>query len=70
MKCLELVYIEMYETFSIHACGRYGYFINVIYDYSKFGYMYLVHKKFDALDKFVEFEVELNNLLGKHIKIL
>ena len=27
-----------------------------------------VHRKFDALDKFIEFNVKPNNLLGKHIK--
>ena len=38
--------------------------------YSRFGYVYLVHQKSDALDKFIEFKVELDNLLGKHIKAL
>ena len=29
-----------------------------------------MHKKFDALDKFIKFKVELENQLGKHIKKL
>ena len=29
-----------------------------------------MHRKFDALDKFIEFKVESDNLLGKHIKVL
>ena len=30
----------------------------------------LTHKKSYALDKFIEFKVELENKLGKHIKAL
>ena len=44
-ECLELIYIDMYGTFSVHAWGGYGYFITFSDDYSKFGY---IHKKFDA----------------------
>ena len=35
--------------------------------YSRFG---CVYRKPDALDKFIEFKAESNNLLGKHIKAL
>ena len=36
-------------------------------NYFRFGF---VDRKSDALDTFIEFKVELNNLLGKHIKTL
>ena len=39
-------------------------------EYSKFGYVYLLHRKFDASNKFIEFKVKSDNLLGKHIKAL
>ena len=39
-------------------------------DYSRFDYVYLMHSKFDGLDKFIEFKVESENQLGKHIKAL
>ena len=39
-------------------------------DYSRFGYVYLMHRKFDTLDKFIEFEAESKNQLGKRIKAL
>ena len=39
-------------------------------DYSRFGYVYLMYRKFDALDKFIEFEAESKNQLGKRIKAL
>ena len=48
----------------------YEYLITFTNYYSKFGYVYLMHKKFDALDKFIEFKAKLENQLGKHIKVL
>lgn len=38
--------------------------------YFRFAYVCQVHRKFDASDKFIKFKVELDNLLGKHIKAL
>ena len=35
-----------------------------------FEYVYPLHRKFNTLDKFIEFKVESYNLLGKHIKTL
>ena len=58
-ECLELVHIDMCEPFSAHILGGYGYFINFIDEYSRFGYVYLLHRKSDVLDKFIEFKVEL-----------
>ena len=55
----------MYGPFNVHVWRGYGYFITLSDDYSRFGYVY---RKFDALDKFIEFNVESDNLLGKHIK--
>ena len=55
----------MHEPFSVHAWGGYGYCINFSDDYSKFGYVY---RKSNALDKFIEFKAELDNILGINIK--
>ena len=66
-ECLELVYTDMYGTFSIHAWEGYGYFITFSDDYSRFGYMY---RNFDALDKFIESKAKSDNLLCKHIRAL
>ena len=63
----ELVHTNMYGTFSVHAWGGYGYFITSSDDYSRFGY---VHRKFDALDTFIEFMARSDNLLGIHTKSL
>ena len=56
---LELVHTNTYETFRVHAWGRYRYFITFSDDYSRFGY---VHRKSDALDTLIEFKVGSNNL--------
>ena len=66
-ECSELVHTDMYETFSVHPWGGYGYFITFSDDYSRFGY---THRKFNALDTFIEFKVGSNNLLGIHTKSL
>ena len=61
------MHIDMYGTFSVHAWGRYGYFITFSDDYSRFGY---VHRRSDALDTFIEFKAGSDNLLGIHTKSL
>ena len=39
-------------------------------DYSKFGHIYLIHHKSDSLEKFKKYKAEVENELGKTIKIL
>ena len=62
-ECLELEHTNMCGPFNVHARGGYEYFITFTDDYSRFGYVYQMHKKSNALDKFIEFK------LGKHIKV-
>ena len=68
--CLELLRIEMCKTFNVHAHGRYEYFITFTDDYFRFGYVYLMDKRSNALDKFIEFKAKSKNQLGKCIKAL
>ena len=65
-ECLELVDTDVYEPFCVYI-WKVWVFDHFIYKYSGFGY---VDRKFDALDKFIEFKVELDNLLGNNIKTL
>ena len=62
--------INVCGPFIVHARGRYEYFITFTYDYSRFRYVYLMHRKFDALDKFIEFKAKVENQFGKCIKAL
>ena len=55
-ECLELMHTNMYEPFNIRAYGEHGYFITFIDDYFRYGYVYLMHKDFNGLDKFKEFK--------------
>ena len=57
-KCLELVHSDICEPFNIQACRGYEYCITFIDDYFRYGYVYLMHRKSNALDKFKEFKVE------------
>ena len=69
-ECLELVHNDVCGPFIIHTWEGYEYIITFIDEYSRLGYVYLVHREYDVLDKFIEFKVELDNLLGKHINAL
>ena len=53
---------------NVKARGGYEYFISFIYDYSRYGYLYLMQHKFEALEKFKGYKAEVENLLGKTIK--
>ena len=63
----KLMHIEMYGIFSVHTWGGYGYFTTFSNDYSRFGY---IHRKFDALDTFIEFKAGLDYLFGIYTKSL
>ena len=56
--------------FYVHARGGYEYFITFTDDYSRYGYVYLMKKKSEALDKFNEFKAKSEKQLGRHIKSL
>ena len=67
---LELVHTDLCGPMNVKARGRYEYFISFIDDYSRYGYLYLMHHKSEALEKFREYKTEVENLLGKTIKTL
>ena len=56
--CLDLIHSDVCGLFSVHARGAYEYFIIFIVDYSRYGYVFVMGKKFEALDKFKEFKDE------------
>ncbi|KAK0570626.1 hypothetical protein LWI29_004072 [Acer saccharum] len=68
-ECLGLIHTDVCGPMSIQARGGYEYFITFTDDYSRFGYVYLMHKS-DAFDMFKAFKAEVENQLEKHIKIL
>ena len=65
-ECLKLGHTHTYEPFCVYI-WKVWLFDHFIDKYSRFGY---VDRKFDALDKLIEFKAKSDNLLSKHIKTL
>ena len=51
-ECMELVDTNVCGPFNVQARGGYEYFVAFTDDYSRYGYVYLVHRKSDVLAKF------------------
>ena len=60
----------MCGSFSVHVRGGYEYFITFTDDYLRYGYVYLMKNKSEALNKFKEFKAESEKQLRRHIKSL
>ena len=67
---LQLVHSDVYGPLSVQARGGYAYFVTFIDDYSRYGYVYLMHKKSKTFGKFKEFMAEIEKQLGKSLKTL
>ena len=61
---LELIHSDLCGLMNVKARGGFEYFI------SRYGYLYLMMHKSEALEKFKEYKVEVENLSSKKIKIL
>ena len=55
---------------STTARGGYQYFVTFTDDLSRYGYIYLMRHKSQTFEKFKEFQNEVENQLGKTIKLL
>ena len=67
---LALVHTNVCGLFDVQAKGGYIHFIIFIDDYSRYGFVYLMHHKSEAFEKFIEFRYEVEKLIEKSIKIL
>ncbi|KAL1569026.1 hypothetical protein AAHA92_00559 [Salvia divinorum] len=65
---LELIHTDICGPFPSASWNGQQYFISFIDDYSRFGYLYLIHEKSEALDKFKIFKAEVELQLNKSIK--
>ena len=65
-ECLKLVHTNVYKPFCVYIWIVWV-FVHFIDKYSSFSY---IDRKTDAFDKYIEIKVELDILLGKHIKTL
>ena len=69
-KLLGIIHTDVCGPMSIQARGGYLYFITFTDDYSRYGYVYLMRHKSESFEKFKDFRQEVQNQLGKSIKIL
>jgi hypothetical protein len=67
---LGLVHTNVCEPISSVARCGFQYFITFIDDFSRYGYIYLMRHKSESFEKFIEFQNEVQNQLGKTIKFL
>ena len=69
-KLLELIHSDVCGPMSTTARGGYQYFVTFTDDLSRYGYIYLMKHKSETFEKFKEFQSEVENQLGKTIKLL
>ena len=67
---LDLIHSDVCGPMSTHAKGGFFYFITVIDDHSRYGYLYLMRYKSEAFEKFKKFINEVGKQLGGSIKTL
>ncbi|KAF7826489.1 Retrovirus-related Pol polyprotein from transposon TNT 1-94 [Senna tora] len=66
---LELVHTDISGPYSSTLCGK-KYFVTFIDDFSRYGYLYLIKEKFDALEMFKTYKTKIEKQLGKVTKIV
>ncbi|KAK8715626.1 hypothetical protein V6N13_042955 [Hibiscus sabdariffa] len=67
---LGLIHSDVCGPKNTQARGGFHYFITFTDDFSRYGYIYLMRHKSEALEKFKEFRNEVQNQHGKSIKAL
>ncbi|KAL6322023.1 hypothetical protein AAG906_003165 [Vitis piasezkii] len=67
---LELIHMNICGPFPTPSWNGQQYFITFIDDYSRYGYLYLIHEKSQSLDVFKNFKAEVENQLSKKIKVV
>ncbi|CAA0810109.1 Unknown protein, partial [Striga hermonthica] len=67
---LGLVHSDLCGPMSVQARGGFEYFVTFIDDYSRSGYIFLLHHKSECFEKFLEYKAVVEKQLGKSIKSL
>ena len=65
-----MIHSDVCVPMSTPARGGYQYFVTFTDDLSRYGYIYLMRHKSETFEKFKEFQNEVENQLGKTIKLL
>ena len=67
-KVLELIHNDLCDFHATLSLGNKRYVITFIDDYSRFCYVYLLHFKDEALDKFKTYKTEVELQLNNSVK--
>ncbi|GJV82426.1 retrovirus-related pol polyprotein from transposon TNT 1-94 [Tanacetum coccineum] len=67
---LDMIHTDICDLKSLPTKGGNKYFITFIDDCTKYCYVYLLKSKDEAIDKFVLYKTEVENQLGKKIKVV
>ncbi|GJS87278.1 retrovirus-related pol polyprotein from transposon TNT 1-94 [Tanacetum coccineum] len=67
---LDIIYTDIRDLKSLPTKGGNKYFITFIDDCTKYCYVYLFKSKDEAIDKFVLYKIEVENQLGRKIKVV
>ena len=67
---LEIIHTDVCGPMNIEARGRYHYFLIFTDDLSRYEYIYLMKHKSETLEKFKDFQSEVENHRNKKIKFL
>jgi transposase InsO family protein len=70
IEILEIIHTDICGPFSVKSVDGYDSFIIFTDDYSRYGYIYLIKERSEALDKFKIFKAEVKNQHNKKIKIV
>jgi len=67
---LEPIHTDISCPFPTASQNKQQYFITFIGDYSRYGYLYLIHEKSKSLNVFKTFKAKVELQLGKKIKVV
>jgi hypothetical protein len=67
---LEIIHTYICGPFNVRTVDGFDSFITFTDDYSRYGYIYPIKERLEALDKFKIFKAEVENQLDKKIKIV
>ena len=67
---LKIVHIDICGLFPVKSVDGYDSFITFIDDYFRFGYIYPIKERSEALDKFKTFKAEVENQHNLKIKVV
>ena len=67
---MKIIHIDICGPFSVKSVDGYDSFITFTDDYSRYGYIYPIKERSEALDKFKVFKAEVENQHNLKIKIV